>query len=46
MDDDEMTMEALELGAEDFEIGEECYEVYTAPEDMRIVYVKKNKNEC
>ena len=34
MDDDEMTMEALDLGAEDFLVNEDCYEVYTSPEDF------------
>lgn len=37
MDDDEMTMEALDLGAEDFEINDDCYEVYTAPEDFSAI---------
>lgn len=37
MDDDEMTMEALDLGAEDFEVMEEAYEVTTAPEDFSAV---------
>ncbi len=37
MDDDEMTMEALELGAEDFEVMDECYEITTSPEDFSTV---------
>lgn len=37
MDDDEMTMEALEMGAEDFEVMEEAYEITTAPEDFSAV---------
>ncbi len=37
MDDDEMTMEALEMGAEDFEAMDECYEITTAPEDFSAV---------
>lgn len=37
MDDDEMTMEALDLGAEDFEVMEEAYEVTTSPEDFSAV---------
>lgn len=37
MDDDEMTMEALDLGAEDFEVMEEAYEITTSPEDFSAV---------
>lgn len=37
MDDDEMTMEALEMGAEDFEVMDEAYEITTAPEDFSAV---------
>ncbi len=37
MDDDEMTMEALEMGAEDFEVMDECYEITTSPEDFGTV---------
>ncbi len=37
MDDDEMTMEALEMGAEDFEVMDECYEITTSPEDFSAV---------
>jgi YebC/PmpR family DNA-binding regulatory protein len=47
MDDDEMTMEALELGAEDFEILEDCYEVTTTPDDfstIRDAYEEKGYN--
>ncbi len=34
MDDDEMTMEALELDAEDIEVMEEAYEITTSPENF------------
>ena len=37
MDDDEMTMEALEMGAEDFEVMDEAYEITTTPEDFSAV---------
>ncbi len=37
MDDDEMTMEALDMGAEDFEVMDECYEITTSPEDFSTV---------
>lgn len=37
MDDDEMTMEALDMGAEDFEVMEEAYEITTSPEDFSAV---------
>lgn len=37
MDDDEMTMEALDMGAEDFEVMDECYEITTSPEDFGAV---------
>ena len=32
IDEDELTMEALELGADDFEVSEDCYEIITSPE--------------
>lgn len=47
MDDDEITMEALELGAEDFEILDDCYEVTTTPDDfptIRDAYEEKGYN--
>ena len=34
MDDDEMMMIALDAGAEDFEAGEEAYEITTDPADF------------
>jgi YebC/PmpR family DNA-binding regulatory protein len=40
MNDDEMTMEALELGAEDFEVLEECYEITTSPDDFSAIREK------
>ncbi len=36
-DDDEMTLLALEVGAEDIEINDEGYEIITAPEDYAAV---------
>lgn len=47
MDDDEMTMEALELGAEDFEILDDCFEITTTPDDfstIRDAYEEKGYN--
>ncbi len=44
MDDDEMTMEALELDAQDIEVLDECYEITTAPEtfsEIREAYEQK-----
>lgn len=37
VDEDEITMDALEAGAEDIEIGEDCIEITTAPEDFHAV---------
>lgn len=37
IDEDEITMDALEAGAEDIEINEDCVEVTTAPEDFHAV---------
>ena len=37
MNDDEMTMEALDLGAEDFEVLDDCFEVTTSPEDFSAI---------
>lgn len=37
VDEDEITMDALEAGAEDIEINEDCIEVTTAPEDFHAV---------
>ncbi len=47
MDDDEMTMEALELDAEDIEVMEEAYEITTSPENfsqIREAYEQKGYN--
>lgn len=40
VDEDEITMEVIELGAEDFTIEEDYFEVLTAPEDVNIVKEK------
>ena len=37
IDEDELTMDALEAGADDFEADEECYEITTTPEAFREV---------
>ena len=37
IDEDTITMDALEAGAEDIAVEEECYEITTAPEDFRTV---------
>ena len=37
LDEDEITMDALEAGADDLEIDEECVEITTAPENMGAV---------
>ena len=37
VDEDEITMDALEAGAEDIDIGEDCIEITTAPEDFHTV---------
>ncbi len=37
IDEDEITMDALEAGAEDIEIDEECVEITTAPDDFHAV---------
>ncbi len=37
IDEDTITMDALEAGAEDIEIDEECVEITTAPEDFHAV---------
>ncbi len=47
MDDDEMTMEALELDAQDIEVLEDSYEITTAPEtfsQIREAYEAKGYN--
>ncbi len=47
MDDDEMTMEALELDAQDIEVLEDSYEITTAPEtfsQIREAYETKGYN--
>ena len=36
-DEDELTMDALDAGAEDFESGDDFYEITTAPEDFHTV---------
>jgi len=37
IDEDEITMDALEAGAEDFSSEDDCYEIVTTPEDFRAV---------
>ena len=37
MDEDELMMTAIEAGAEDFAVEEDCYEVSTAPDDLETV---------
>jgi YebC/PmpR family DNA-binding regulatory protein len=37
LDEDELMMMALEAGAEDFEVGDAVYEIYTSPEDFEAV---------
>lgn len=37
IDEDEITMDALEAGAEDIEVGDEYFEITTAPEDFHAV---------
>ncbi|MBQ3038658.1 MAG: YebC/PmpR family DNA-binding transcriptional regulator [Clostridia bacterium] len=37
IDEDTITMDALEAGAEDFSAEDECYEITTAPEDFHAV---------
>lgn len=37
IDEDEITMDALDAGAEDFEANEDYYEITTSPEDFHIV---------
>lgn len=37
LDEDELTLEAIEAGAEDIEIEEGVYEIYTTPEDFQAV---------
>ena len=37
IDEDEITMDALEAGAEDISVEEDCYEITTAPEDFHAV---------
>ncbi|MEI3614463.1 YebC/PmpR family DNA-binding transcriptional regulator [Pseudogracilibacillus sp. SO30301A] len=36
-DEDELTLEAIDGGAEDIEVNEQVYEIYTAPEDFEEV---------
>lgn len=37
VDEDEITMDALEAGAEDLSVTEDCFEITTAPEDFHTV---------
>jgi len=37
IDEDELTMQAIELGAEDFESNDEGFEITTSPEDFNNV---------
>ena len=37
IDEDELTLEAIDGGAEDIEVNEQVYEIYTAPEDFEEV---------
>ncbi len=37
VDEDEITMDALEAGAEDIAVEDDCYEITTAPEDFHAV---------
>jgi len=37
VDEDEITMDALEAGAEDLSVTEDCFEITTAPEDFHAV---------
>ena len=37
IDEDEITMDALDAGAEDISVEEDCYEITTAPEDFHAV---------
>ena len=37
IDEDEITMDALEAGAEDIEVMDDCYEITTDPSDFRAV---------
>ena len=37
VDEDEITMDALEAGAEDLSVSEDCFEITTAPEDFHTV---------
>lgn len=37
IDEDEITMDALDAGAEDFEVAEDYYEITTSPEDFHAV---------
>lgn len=37
VDEEELTMDALEAGADDLEVEEDCFEIYTAPEAFSVV---------
>ncbi|MDP4117823.1 MAG: YebC/PmpR family DNA-binding transcriptional regulator [Bacillota bacterium] len=37
VDEETLMMDALDAGAEDFEAGDECYEIVTAPEDFTLI---------
>ena len=37
IDEDELTLEAIEGGAEDIEVNDQVYEIYTTPEDFEEV---------
>ena len=37
VDEEELTMDALEAGADDLESGDDCFEIYTAPETFSAV---------
>ena len=42
IDEDELMMAALEAGAEDFEPGEDVYEIYTSVNDFSAVRDRKS----
>ncbi|API90657.1 putative transcriptional regulatory protein [Virgibacillus pantothenticus] len=43
IDEDELTLEALEAGAEDIEVDDGMFEIFTAPEDLQAVVDQLNK---
>lgn len=45
IDEDEMTLEALEAGAEDISVADGVYEIYTDPNTYQEVYNHLNENE-